>query len=63
MCGMKITELRKKPKEAFAELLQEKQMRVDELKILSHQKKVKNVKEMREARKDIARIKTLLHQS
>lgn len=61
MCGMKITELRQKSKGALTQMLQEKRVRIDELKILSHQKKVKNVKEAKQIRKDIARILTLLH--
>ena len=58
---MKITELRQKSKDTLTHMLQEKRARIDELKILSHQKKVKNVKEAKQTRRDIARILTLLH--
>ncbi len=57
---MKISELRQKPKEELRALLHEKQARVDVLHFLLHQKKVKNVKEKSAAKKDIARIMTLL---
>lgn len=57
---MKITELRQKPKEELTQALQEKRMRLDELRFLLHQKKVKNVKEAAGIKKDIARILTLL---
>lgn len=56
---MKITELRQKSKGALTQMLQEKRVRIDELKILSRQKKAKNVKEAKQIRKDIARILTL----
>ena len=58
---MKIAELRQKIKEELQELLQEKRARLDELRPLLHQKKIKNVKEMEAVKKDIARIMTLLH--
>ena len=56
---MKTKELRQKSKSELQEFLQEKQARVEELRWLLRQKKAKNVGELREARKDIARIKTL----
>ena len=58
---MKTCELRQKIKEELQELLQEKRARLDELRPLLHQKKIKNVKEMAAVKKDIARIMTLLH--
>ncbi|MBI2122162.1 MAG: 50S ribosomal protein L29 [Candidatus Sungbacteria bacterium] len=58
---MKIAELRQKTKEELQELLHEKCARIDELRPLLHQKKVKNVKELSRVKKDIARIMTLLH--
>lgn len=60
---MKTAELRKKTKTDLAEILVEKQKRRGELIELLREKKVKNVKELREARKDIARILTLLKES
>lgn len=57
---MKIAGLRQKSKEELKELLLEKRRRVDELHFLLRQKKVKNVKETANIKKDIARILTLL---
>ncbi|OHA00390.1 MAG: 50S ribosomal protein L29 [Candidatus Sungbacteria bacterium RIFCSPHIGHO2_02_FULL_47_11] len=57
---MKVTELRQKSSKGLQELLQEKRQRVDELRFLLRQKKVKNVKEVAGVKKDIARILTLL---
>ena len=57
---MKITELRKKTKEELHNLLWGKRTRLNELKFLLAQKKVKNVKESAQIKKDIARILTLL---
>lgn len=57
---MKISEFRKKPKEELAELLEERRVRREELAALLREKKVKNVKELREVRKDIARILTVI---
>ena len=59
---MNIIELRKKSKEELSTLLREKQARIDELRFLLRQKKVKNVKELAAIRKDIARIMTLNNQ-
>ena len=58
--GMKAIELKQKPKEELQELLQEKRKRLEELRFLSSQGKVKNVKEILGVKKDIARILTLL---
>lgn len=57
---MRANELKQKSKEELQSLLEEKLQRVGELKFLLHQKKVKNVKELANAKKDIARILTLL---
>ncbi|MDP3770507.1 MAG: 50S ribosomal protein L29 [Candidatus Sungbacteria bacterium] len=57
---MKITELRQKSKEELINVMAEKRARIDELRFLLHQKKVKNVKETAHARKDIARIQTVI---
>lgn len=59
---MKIIELRKKIKEELPKLLEEKRRRKDELVELLREKKTKNVKELRELKKDIARILTLMRQ-
>ena len=58
---MKILELRQKSKEDLKALLQGKRSRIDELKFLLQQKKVKNVKETAGIKKDIARILTVLN--
>lgn len=58
---MGVSELNQKSKEELKELLDEKRRRVDELKFLLDQKKVKNVKEMAGVKRDIARIMTLLN--
>ncbi|OGZ98400.1 MAG: 50S ribosomal protein L29 [Candidatus Sungbacteria bacterium RIFCSPLOWO2_12_FULL_41_11] len=57
---MKAIELSQKPKEELQKLLKEKRKRLEELRFLSSQGKVKNVKEMSVVKKDIARILTLL---
>jgi ribosomal protein L29 len=58
---MKIAELRQKQKGELEKLLEENKKRVGELVFLMRQgKKVKNTKEVRELKKDIARILTLI---
>ncbi len=57
---MKIDELRPKPKEEIGKLLEEKKERLRQLRFDLVSGKVKNVKEIREVKKDIARILTLL---
>ena len=57
---MKIAELRKKTREDLTALLEEKRRRKEELVGLLREKKTKNVKELREVKKDIARILTLM---
>lgn len=59
---MKIRELRQKPEDMLKKLLSEKQNYVLNVKFDVSGGRVKNVKELREARKDIARISTLLHE-
>ena len=56
---MKPHELRQKSKEELGILVREKRERVDTLRFLLRQKKVKNVKELSSIKKDIARILTL----
>ncbi len=57
---MKVTDLRQKSKEELSSLFDEKRSRADELYYLLRQKKTKNVKELANIKKDIARIITLL---
>ena len=56
---MDSKELRKKNEEERNTLLVERQRRADDLKGFLREKKVKNVKELREVKKDIARMLTL----
>ena len=58
---MKINELKQKSKEELTTLFMEKKRRIDELHFLLDQKKVKNVKELANLKKDIARILTISH--
>ena len=55
---MKPHELRQKSKEELGILVREKRERADTLRFLLRQKKVKNVKELAQIKKDIARILT-----
>ena len=57
---MKIRELRQKSKEELATLLAQKRNRTLSLGFDLAGGRVKNVKEMREIKKDVARILTLL---
>lgn len=57
---MKIQELRKKSSQELVKLLDDKKSRVVELKMNIDSGNVKNVREMREAKKDIARISTIV---
>lgn len=57
---MKIAELRQKSQHELYEMLKEKKERVNELSFLLRQKKVKNVKEKKGIKRDIARILTIL---
>ena len=58
---MKITELRQKSKEDLISLMREKKSRMDELRFLLNQNKIKNVKETAAIKKDIARMMTILN--
>ncbi|PIS39333.1 MAG: 50S ribosomal protein L29 [Candidatus Nealsonbacteria bacterium CG08_land_8_20_14_0_20_38_20] len=58
---MKIDELRQKPKEEIGKLLDEKRERLRQLRFDLVSGKVKNVKEIRETKKDIARILTIIN--
>jgi len=57
---MKTKELRSKNKKELEELLFEKRRKLGQLKFDLSFKKLKNVREIREIRKDIARIFTIL---
>jgi large subunit ribosomal protein L29 len=59
---MKIAELRQKSKEELQRILQEKREKLRILRFDLSLGKVKNVREIRETKKDIARILTLLKQ-
>lgn len=57
---MKIKELRQKSKDELLKLLQDKKSQEVKFKINIDSGNVKNVKELRETKKDIARIYTIL---
>lgn len=59
---MKAIELRKKTDGELRTLLLERRARGDELAVGLAVRKVKNVRELRARRRDIARIETLLRQ-
>ena len=56
---MKTSELRQKTEQEMARLIEEKLSRLAELRFDLASGKVKNLKEVRTAKLDIARIKTL----
>ena len=58
---MKAIELRKKSRNELLAFARELMLRSEELAVGLKQKKVKNVKELRQVRKDMARILTILH--
>ena len=60
---MKPIELSKKTAQDLRDLLAEKHARRDELEFIILQKKAKNVRELRETKRDIARILTILNRS
>ena len=57
---MKARDLKQRNNDELHKLLDEKRTRLEELKFLMSQGKVKNVKECFELKKDIARILTVL---
>ena len=57
---MRIKELRQKSKDELLKLLQDKKSKSVQFKINISSGNVKNVRELRETKKDIARIYTLL---
>ncbi|MFH1780505.1 MAG: 50S ribosomal protein L29 [Candidatus Nealsonbacteria bacterium] len=58
---MKISEIRQKSKNELESMLQEKRERLRNLRFDLASGKVKNFREIRELKKEIARILTLLH--
>ena len=56
---MKMKELKQKPPEELASLLKERRERLVDLSFQTHQKKIKNVREIRKIKRDIARLLTL----
>jgi len=63
LCFMRISELRQKPKNELQNLLVEKRERLRILRFDLASGKVKNVREIRQIKKDIARMLTLLKQT
>jgi large subunit ribosomal protein L29 len=60
---MKIKELREKNKEELKKLLTEKEEIVRKLRFEIASKQIKNVKDLKNNRKEIARILTLINES
>ena len=60
---MKIKELRQKTDKELKELLQEDKLKLGQFKFDLASKKIKNVREIRDLRRDIARILTLLNKN
>lgn len=59
---MKANELRQKSREELQSFLEVEKKRLEELEVLLHQKKAKDVKERSRLRKVIARVHTLLRE-
>jgi ribosomal protein L29 len=59
---MKIAEFQQKTKDDLQKILDEKKNQVQELKLQLASGKIKSIKDLKEAKKDIARIFTLLNQ-
>jgi large subunit ribosomal protein L29 len=59
---MKIIELRQRPKTELQRMLQEKREHLRQLRFDLVSGKVKNVKQIREVKKDIAKILTLINE-
>ena len=60
---MKIKELREKNSEELKKLLQEKQEMIRQIRFDISSKQVKNNRELRSTKKDVARILTLINES
>ena len=59
---MEIAELKQKPKEELLKILQDSRERLRQLKFDLSSGKVKNIREIRQIKKDVARILTLFSQ-
>lgn len=59
---MKIAEFQQKTKDDLRKILDDKKNQVQELKLQLASGKIKSIKDLKEAKKDIARIFTLLNQ-
>ena len=60
---MKASELRQKPKMELQRLLQDNQEKLHQLRFALSAGKVKNVREIRQTKKDIAKILTLFNKT
>ena len=60
---MKLAELRRKPKEELKKILQDNREKLRQLRFDLSAGKVKNVKEIRHLKKEIAQILTLITES
>ena len=59
---MDVAELKQKPKEELLKILQDSRERLRQLKFDLSSGKVKNIREIRQIKKDVARILTLFSQ-
>jgi len=59
---MKITELRQKPKGELHKILQDNREKLRQLRFDLVSGKIKNVREVRKVKKEIAQISTILNQ-
>lgn len=59
---MKTIELKQKSKDELTALVRDGQSRIEELRFLLRQNKIKNTKEIRNIKKDIARMMTIIQQ-
>lgn len=62
MCGVNAAELRKKDKKELMTLVQDLKKKLSEMRFKLSANKVKNTKEMSNAKKEIARILTVLNE-
>jgi large subunit ribosomal protein L29 len=60
---MKASELRKKDKKELAKSAQELRKKLSDLRFKFSSGKLKNVKEINQSKKEIARILTILHEN
>jgi len=62
VCGVNAAELRKKDKKELMTLVQDLKKKLSEMRFKLSANKVKNTKEMSNAKKEIARILTVLNE-